>query len=214
MDIFIIWLRKLYGWLLIAEALASITFAIVIYQDFKERMVSDLAWIPAVVSLPVLFYESANDWRLTVFKLIVVAIVAGVSWLIGAFGQADSIALAFMGISTYALSPLPQFILMSVAALVHISWLMIKNRSFRIERTMSVEQALEQSVWIPKRLRFEDKEIQLSTNPEEAWQALDEYKGKKGEVIATYGVPLAAYMGIGYILAFIMSIASQLTFHL
>jgi len=183
-----------------AEALASITFALVAYQDFKERMVSDWVWIPSAIAIPILFWESG--W-LTAAKLAILAIAALATYLLGIFGQADSVALFFMGIGTSYLSPLPQLIGMSIASLIHISYLALKSGSLRIERFMSVEEAQSQNVWIPREVEADGRRVELSSSPEEAWDSLKKYEGSNARVKVSYGVPLAGYMAIGYIAAFI-----------
>jgi Flp pilus assembly protein protease CpaA len=186
-----------------AEALASFTFILVAYQDFKERMVSDWVWIPAAIAIPVSIWESGNLWWLAASKLSILAVAAIATYFLGVFGQADSIALFFMGVGTSYLSPLPQLIGMSIASLVHISYLALRSGSIRIEKFMSVEEAERQNVWIPREIESEGVRVQLSSSPEEAWDSLKKYEGSNAMVKVSYGVPLAGYMAIGYTAAFI-----------
>lgn len=186
-----------------AEALVSLTYMIVAYQDFRERMVSDWVWIPAIVSLPIFLWESHSLWWLSAIKLGIIGAAALASLLLGIFGQADSVALLFMGVGTGFLSPLPQLVGMSVAALAHISYLVVKSGSFKIERVMSLEEAEKQNVWIPRKVEVDGRSVELKGSPEEVWGALKEYEGKNAKVRGSYGVPLAGYMAIGYIAAFL-----------
>ncbi|MEM0117313.1 MAG: hypothetical protein QXV32_02595 [Conexivisphaerales archaeon] len=187
-----------------AEALASVTFALVCYQDFKERMVSDWVWIPAIAAVPVSLWESGGSLWLTAVKLGIIGVAALATFLLGIFGQADSISLFFMGIGTSLLSPFPQLLGMSIAALLHISYLIIRAGSLRIEKYMSIEEAEKQNVWIPREIEADGEKIDLSASPEEAWESLKKYEGKNARVKVSYGVPLAGYMGIGYIASFIV----------
>jgi hypothetical protein len=188
---------------LFAEAIASVTFCLVLYQDFKDRLVSDLVWIPAALAVPVMLWEAGTLWWLAAVKLGVLAAAAIVVWAAGFFGEADAVSLAFMGIGTSILSPLPQLVGMSVASISHIFYLVVRHRSFRIERMMTVEEAEKQNVWIPREVEMDGKSVELDPSPEKAWGSLKKFEGTEAVVRGSYGVPLAGYMAIGYIAAFV-----------
>ncbi|MDG6928644.1 MAG: hypothetical protein JRN39_00480 [Nitrososphaerota archaeon] len=189
-----------------AEALVSVTFALVIYQDFKDRLVADWAWIPAAVAVPVMLYEAGGLWWLAAARLGLVAAIAAVSWAAGLFGEADSIAIAAMGIGSSPFSPLLQFLAASAVALTHMAAMMMKHRSFRMETRMSVEDAAGQNVWIPRKILMGEETVRLDSNPSKAWDSLKDYGGRGATVVASYGVPLAGYMAAGYIVFFLSQV--------
>lgn len=145
---------------LYAEALASITFAIVCYQDFRERMVSDIAWIPAIVAIPVAFWEAGTLWWVVAAKIGILALVAMLGLLFQAFGEGDSIGLTLMGVGVGILSPLPQLMAMAVFALASISFIMIKHGGIRIEKVLPLEEASSQNIWIPVEIMLDGRSIE------------------------------------------------------
>jgi hypothetical protein len=188
---------------LYAEILASSTFALVAYQDFRDRMVSDWAWAPAAVGAVVVFLERPELIDLSAAKLGLFALLGLLSVLLGAFGQADGLALAFMSVGTSYLSPLPQLFAASAMALGHILFLYARSGFRKVERTMTVEEALRQNVWIPQEVTSDGKVSKLDHSPEKAWKQLEGYVGKGAVVRATYGVPLSGYLALGYLVGFV-----------
>jgi hypothetical protein len=134
---------------LLAEAIASISFALVCYQDFKERMVSDLAWLPAVIAVPVAMWEAGPLWWIVVAKIGFLAFVSMVGLLLQAFGEGDAIGLTLMGVGVSTFSPLPQLVAMAVAALLSITILGLRFGTLRVEKVIPLEEAAKQNIWIP-----------------------------------------------------------------
>jgi len=185
-----------------AELLASVTFALVAYQDFRDRMVSDYAWIPAILAGVVMLWEQPEIWQLSLLKVGIFGAFGALSILLGLFGQADGLAIIAMSIGTSTFSPLPQMLAAAIIALAHITYLVVRHGSFKIEKTMTVEEAVKQNVWIPLEVTCGGIVVELKGSPEEAWDALQGYLGKDATVKASYGVPFAGYLAIGYIAAF------------
>ncbi len=185
-----------------AEILASITFALVAYQDFRERMVSDYVWIPAILAGVVMLWERPEVWVFSLAKVGIFGALGALSILLGLFGQADGLTIIAMAVGTSVYSPIPQMFAAAVVAIAHILYLAIRHGSLKIEKTMPVEEAVKQNVWIPLEVTCDGKTVELDSSPEKAWDALKDYLGKGATVKASYGVPFAGYLAVGYLVAF------------
>jgi hypothetical protein len=188
---------------LYAEILASITFALIAYQDFRERMVSDYVWIPAIVAGAVMLWERPDVWIFSLAKVGIFTALGALSIILGVFGQADGLAIIAMSVGTSTLSPIPQMFAAALVAIGHILYLAVRHGSLKIEKTMPVEEAVNQNVWIPLEVTVDGQTVELESSPEKAWNALESYLGKGATVKASYGVPFAGYLAIGYLAAFV-----------
>jgi len=185
-----------------AEILASITFALVAYQDFRERMVSDYVWMPAIVGGAVMLWERPDVWVFSLAKVGIFGAFGALSIILGVFGQADGLSIIAMAVGTSTYSPIPQMLAAAVVALIHIGYLVIRHGSLKIERVMPVEEAIKQNVWIPLEVTCDGTVTELDGSPEKAWDALQGYLGRGATVKTSYGVPFAGYLAIGYLAAF------------
>jgi hypothetical protein len=188
---------------LYAEILASITFALVAYQDLRERMVSDYVWIPAILAGVVMLWERSDVWVLSLAKVGVFGALGALSIILGLFGQADGLTIIAMAVGTSTLSPVPQMFAAAMVAIAHILYLAIRHGSLKIEKTMAVEEAVKQNVWIPLEVTCDGQTVELDSSPEKAWNALEGYLGRGATVKTSYGVPFAGYLAIGYLAAFV-----------
>ena len=186
-----------------AEILASITFALVAYQDLRERMVSDYVWIPAILAGVVMLWERSDVWVLSLAKVGVFGALGALSIILGLFGQADGLTIIAMAVGTSTLSPVPQMFAAAMVAIAHILYLAIRHGSLKIEKTMAVEEAVKQNVWIPLEVTCDGQTVELDSSPEKAWNALEGYLGRGATVKTSYGVPFAGYLAIGYLAAFV-----------
>jgi hypothetical protein len=188
---------------LYAEILASITFALVAYQDLRERMVSDYVWIPAILAGIVMLWERPDVWVLSLAKVGVFGALGALSIILGLFGQADGLTIIAMAVGTSTFSPIPQMFAAAMVAIAHILYLAIRHGSLKIEKTMAVEEAAKQNVWIPLEVTCDGQTVELDSSPEKAWNALEGYLGRGATVKTSYGVPFAGYLAIGYLAAFV-----------
>ncbi|MEM3361634.1 MAG: hypothetical protein QXV85_10570, partial [Candidatus Bathyarchaeia archaeon] len=66
------------------------------------------------------------------------------------------------------------------------------------------EEALK-GPWVPKALEYDDgKIVFLPTSPEKALDQVKQCCGKNVRVHCDYGIPLAGYVAVGYILKFFL----------
>jgi hypothetical protein len=189
------------GDFLYAELLASVTFALVAYYDFKDRMVSDWVWVFAIAGGVAMLVERPDLLVLSLEKVGVLGALGAASILLGFFGQADGLTIVALAVGTSYWSPLPQLFAGAAVAIVHIFFTVLRNGSFKFEKLMPVEEAIKQNVWIPLEVTCEGKTVELDSSPEKAWDQLKEYLGRNAVAKTSYGVPLAGYFAIGYIVA-------------
>jgi len=190
-----------------AELLATVTFTLVAYQDFRERLVADWAWVPAAAGAVLMFIERPAIADLLALKLALFVLVGLASIYLGVFGQADGLALMAMPVGVSVLSPMPQLFGGAIVALAHIAYLFVINGFKKLEKTFPVEEAVKQDVWIPLEVTCESQTTELSHSPERAWEELEKFVGRNAVVRASYGVPFAGYLAIGYISAFLFQLA-------
>ena len=183
------------------EALLSVSFLLAAYQDIRGRWISDYVWAPALVGGAVLILRSVGPLLalLTIKLLILVAL--SYAWRrLGLMADADLIAFPLVSLSRNVLSPLPELVVGLIVALIYV--VMAKIKYGKLERTLKPQEALEQSVWIPTKV------VDLSTHIlderkgrlEDAWSMVEKYASSDNVVVvAGYGVPLAAFLGVGYV---------------
>jgi Flp pilus assembly protein protease CpaA len=188
---------KSEAWLF-AQLLIGVSFALASYQDVKERAVSDIVWIPALVGAA---YVVFSKFPYLEVQLIWLGMFGGIAILfayLGLVGQADSIALVFFAADPYQLLPILPFIAGAVVALGHISFEVAVGNAPRT-KTIQIERFLKEQKWIPEAIIIDgvrekvDSDVNVARDDVEA-------KQKPGAVVEVkYGVPTVAYLGIGYL---------------
>jgi len=202
-------------WIAAGEALVAASYAAAAYQDLRSREVEDLTWIPAGAGLVVLAALGTGGGYGLAALLAKVGLMAalGIAWRrMGLMASGDVPAVAFSAASACYMSPLPELIA-SLAAVLAIS---AAETGMRWRAVLGVEEAISDGRWIPRRILGEGGEVlrDLSdVGPEDALKALEGYRGSgdagtKIRVEASYGVPMAAALGIGYIVASIAMAAA------
>jgi Flp pilus assembly protein protease CpaA len=188
----------LYAQLLIA---ASLAFAA--YTDVKERAVSDLVWIPALVGVLYAIYAMATESSgpSLEFLLVKVALLGGLALAFayfGAVGQADAIAIAFVAADPYPPSPLLPLFATAAVALVHIGYEFIAGNA-KGTKAIPMEQFLKEQRWIPKAILTEGGRTEVSSDVNVAREEVEAAKEPGASVEVKYGVPTVAYLGVGYV---------------
>ena len=110
-----------------AQLLIGLSFAIASYQDVKERAVSDLVWIPALVGAGYVVYsyyvfQTTQGLEFLIIKIVLIGGIALAFAFFGGIGQADAIAIAFVAADPYPLSPVPPLFAGAFVALSHIGY--------------------------------------------------------------------------------------------
>jgi small-conductance mechanosensitive channel len=184
---------------LFLQILMAASFLIAGYQDVRERLVSDLVWIPAIIGVVLAFYfVPSQDLYLLVRIAIIGAIAFGVTWY-GLVGQADGIAFVLVVADPTPLAPLPVLFAIAVVALAHIGYLYVAGLTGK-DKVISLQQFKSEARWIPKAIiiggerRDVDKDVNVSR--EDVEKVTDE----TAMVDVQYGVPTVAYIAAGYII--------------
>ena len=190
-----------------AELLIGVSFAVASYQDVKERAVSDIVWVPALVGAALVFYSKFPNIQV---ELIWLGLIGGIALLfayIGLLGQADSIALAFFAADPYQLSPIYPVFAGAVVAIGHIGYEFAVGNA-RGTKTITMERFLKEQKWIPDAVIANGVREEVNGNVNIARDEV-ETKLKAGTMVEVrYGVPTVAYLGIGYIACIVYLLVS------
>jgi hypothetical protein len=188
---------------LYAQLLIAASFAIASYQDVRDRAVSDLAWIPAIVGVAYSVYLlSGKSFPSGIeFYVIKVALIGGIALVItflGYIGQADGIAVAFVAADPYIESPVVPLIFTAAVALAHIGYVYMNGKG-RGVRTISMAQFLKEQAWIPIATLSGGTRTEVSQDVNEARDEVEAADKADAMVEVRYGVPTVAYLGVGYL---------------
>ena len=168
------------------------------YQDVKERAVSDIVWIPALVGAVFVICFTFPDLEV---QLIWLGLIGGIAILfacLGLVGQADSIALVFFAADPYQLSPIFPFIAGAAVALGHIGFEVAVGNAWGT-KTIPIERFLKEQKWIPEAVTTDGVREEVDSDVNVARDEV-EAKQKPGAMVdVKYGVPTVAYLGIGYL---------------
>lgn len=188
-----------------AQILICASFVAASYQDIRERAVSDLIWVPALVGAAYAFLALYPNLEPLAIKVALLGAVALVCVFLGVIGEADGIAMAFIGADPYLFSTIPVFVAAVVILAVHIAYeYAAGNLAHRL--TVPIEQFLREQRWIPKAVIKDGvrKELERDVNIARDLVSNDPTPGSMVEV--QYGVPTVAYLGLGY-LAYLVGLA-------
>jgi hypothetical protein len=184
-----------------SQILICVSLLIASYQDIRERAVSDIVWVPALIGVVYALYSFYTFFPALEYLALKVALVGGISLafvLLGYMGQADGIAFAFIAADPLPLSPIPPLFGTAVVALLHIGYEYAWGEG-KGTRTVPIEKFLKEQKWIPKAViaNGSRKELDRDVNVARDLVAEDHVEGAMVEV--TYGVPTVAYLGLGYL---------------
>ncbi len=193
---------------MLAEIPVALTMAIIVYQDFKYRLVDDWAFVPALAFFPIAYWLQPEALIPVVLKAAVLGGLGLAIYFFGLAAQADAIVLPLLALNVGRLSPVPVFFFAGLAAGLHIAYVILKYR--KLERMVDVETALKDDTWIPKRVIKNGNEVGLPTPPEKAWEKLEEFKGEEVKVVVSFGTPLAGYFALGYLAYFLLGFFVQI----
>ena len=189
---------------MIADLPVCVSMAIIAYQDFKNRLVDDWAFLPSLIFFPLALLIYPHILTPVIVKALIMGLLGLLVYKLGLAAQADAIILPLLTFSTGALSPLPSFVGAGIVGLTHISYVFLKRGSKGFSKIVSVEDALKDDKWIPRKVILGDVEEELPMPPEKAWDKLREYRDEKAEVLVSFGTPLAGYFALGYLGYFLL----------
>jgi Flp pilus assembly protein protease CpaA len=188
---------------LYAQLLIAASFVIASYSDVKERAVSDLAWIPALLGAGYIFYalyvgSTSSALEFLLLKVVLIGGIAIGFAFLGGIGQADGIAIAFVAADPYVLSPLAPLFATAAVALVHIGY-EFANGNARGSKVIPMAQFLKEQRWIPKAIVSAEGRTEVSSDVNVAREEVEAANKPGAMVEVKYGVPTVAYLGIGYV---------------
>jgi hypothetical protein len=194
---------------LYVQLLVAVSFLIAGYQDAKERMVSDLVWIPALIGVVYGLYYLRSELLVLLIPIALIgAIAMGAAWY-GAVGEADGIAFVLVigGIAPLGLVPglLEVFVGVLVALGLHVGYLYLKGMVGK-PRVIPISQFRKEANWIPRAVIIggERKEVVKDVNVSR--ESIESVTDETAMVEVQYGVPTVAYIAAGYV-AYIVFLA-------
>lgn len=195
-----------------SQILICVSLIIAAYQDIRERAVSDIVWVPALIGVAYAFYSMYPGIDFAAAKIGLVGVISLAFVLLGYMGQADGIAFALLAADPLPLSPIPPLFGTAAVALLHIGYEYAWGDA-RGSQTIPIEQFLREQKWIPKAVITggSRRELDRDVNIAREMAAKDHAEGAMVEV--TYGVPTVAYLGLGYLAYLVyLLVFSQATF--
>ena len=181
-----------------AQLLIGVSFAVASYQDVKERAVNDIVWISAMIGSAYVIYSMFPDLELQLVKLALIGGIALVFVLLGAVGQADSIALVFIAADPYQLSPILPLLSGAVVALGHIGYEITTGNAWG-SKTVPIERFLREQKWIPEAVIADGVREEVNSDVNIARDEVEANQKPGAIVEVKYGVPTVAYLGVGYV---------------
>lgn len=187
-----------------AQLFIAASFAVASYSDVKERAVSDLAWVPALIGAAYVVYSLYTGYATSSLEylLLKIALIGGIAMaftFFGGIGQADGIAIAFVASDPYYFSPLAPLFATAAVALVHIGYEFLVGNA-RGGRSIPMEQFLREQRWIPKAIVSDGTRTEVSSDVNVAREEVEAADKPGGMVEVRYGVPTVAYLGVGYVI--------------
>ena len=184
-----------------AQLLICASLLIASYQDVKDRAVNDLVWIPALAGTAYVFYVEATslttDFPLEAARVILVGGIAFAFAFFGGIGQADAIAIVFVAADPFAISPIPALFAAGAIALVHIGYEYAVGNA-KGGQVIPIDRFLKEQRWIPKALVVDGVRTEVNRDVNVAREEVEQKQSPGAMVEVSYGVPTAAYLGLGY----------------
>ena len=180
--------------------LASLLFAG--YQDARERLVSDLYWLPGIAAAVLVVVFLPSEDFLLVARITLIGVIAFVFTWFGFIGQADAIALTLISSDPAPYAPIPVLVATGVVAIVHIGYLFVTGTANK-PHLISIEEFRKEPKWIPKALvvKGERKEISNDVNvSRDLAEGHVDAQGSDAMVEVQYGVPQVAYITVGFVI--------------
>jgi len=182
-----------------SQILICASFVAASYQDFKERSVSDIVWIPAIVGAGYVVVALYPNIQVLLPKLAIVGVIGLVFYFFGKLGQADPIAFAFLVWDPVPFSLVPIMMGTGAVMLAHIGYEYLAG-NLGGARVIPIDQFLREQCWIPRAVINNGvrKEVDAGVNVARDLVEKDVSPGSVVEV--EYGLPDVTYFGMGYII--------------
>ena len=183
--------------LLLSITIICAGMAIIAYQDFSKREVSDLVLCFPAVGLVILAFYNYRLASIGTLMLIVLLAIGYILYRYGMIAQGDVMTIPLISTMIYAMP----YIAISMAAvtLAHMVYLGLVQ-GWKFKKSVSVEQARRENCWIPESIDG----VKLNGPPESAYETLAKWENPQSIVEESYGLPLAGYVALGSIIGVII----------
>lgn len=179
------------------QILIAVSLLLATYQDFKDRAVLDVIWLPALVGVAYSVAVLYPDLIGVAVKLGLVGVVCFLFVIFGLIGQADAVALVLVAADPISLSPLLPLVATGLAAAVHIGYEYAVGNA-RGVKTIPLEQFVREKRWIPRAVNVGGARVEVDQDVNVARDQVEKNYSGDATVEVQYGVPTVAYLGIGY----------------
>jgi hypothetical protein len=184
---------------LLLQILMALSFVIAGYQDVRERLVSDLVWVPAIIGVVLgLYFYPSQDLYLVV-RIGIIGVIALFVTRFGYVGEADGIAFVLVVADPAPLAPIPVLFAIAAVALSHIGYLYVTGMAGK-DKTISISQFKAEARWIPKAVLSGGEKKDVDKNVNISREDVDKVTDESAMVEVQYGVPTVAYIAGGYVI--------------
>jgi len=184
---------------LFLQLLMGVSFLIAGYQDVRERLVSDIVWVPAIIGVLLAFYFAPSMDLILLVRVLIIGAIALVITRYGIVGEADGIAFVFVVADPAPLAPLPVLFAVAAVALSHIVYLFATGMTGK-DKVISIAQFRREARWIPKAVIVGEEKKKVDANVNISREDVEKVTDESAMVEVQYGVPTVAYIAAGYVI--------------
>lgn len=181
------------------QILMATSFLIAGYQDVRERLVSDIVWVPAIVGAVLAFIFVPSQDLILLVRIGIIGAIALLVTRYGLVGEADGIAFVLVIADPAPFAPLPVLFAVAAVALSHIAYLYLTGMTGKA-KVISISQFKKEARWIPKALIVGDEKTKVDSNVNISREDVEKVTDESAEVEVQYGVPTVAYIAAGYVI--------------
>ena len=182
---------------LFLQILMAVSFLIGGYQDLKERLVSDLVWIPAIVGIVLVFYFDSPQAILLLVLLGVVGAIAFASTWLGFLGDADGIAL-IMILAWFVNADLLALALSFAAMAALVFPYLYLTGMFRKEIIIPIQQFKSEAKWIPKAVIIGGNRSEMPKDVNVSHDEVEKITDQSAMVEVQYGVANITVLAVAF----------------
>ena len=184
---------------MLLQILIAVSFFVAGYQDVKDRLVSDLVWIPGIVGVGIALYFYPSQDLSMLIRIGLIGAIALVVTRYGFVGEADGIAFVLVVADPAPLAPLPVLFAIAAVALSHIGYLYATGLAGK-DKAITISQFRAEARWIPKAVLLGGEKREVDKNVNLSREDVEKVTDEKAMVEVQYGVPTVAYIAGGYLI--------------
>lgn len=184
---------------MLLQILMAVSFIIAGYQDFRDRLVSDLVWIPAAIGVALTLYFLPSQDLFLIARIAVVAVLAFAVTRYGFLGEADGIAFVLLVAQPSPFDLLVLFFSIAFVALAIIAYLYLTGLAGK-DKVIPISQFRSEARWIPKAVIVGGVTRDVDKNVNVSREDVERETDDTAMVVVQYGVPNIEYMAIGFVI--------------